>query len=164
MHLPSEACICRYVGPPFCSLNATCSYDMSMLLSFQARLRYNRLCHGRVAEVWVCRVAWPAVLQTWEQWQDVYSPEGQLLFAGLRAKVSVFHGQMTRIVPHTTTGMSRVRAGQSITCSRPLCWEACTWLLLTRHACLHFICWLQQGLARTAPACCSQLSTAAQMP
>ena len=43
-------------------------------------------------------------MKGWEQWRDVYSPEGQLLFAGLRAKVSVFHGQMTRIVPHTTTG------------------------------------------------------------
>lgn len=52
----------------------------------------------------VCRVAWPAVMKGWEQWRDVYSAEGQLLFAGLRAKVSVFHGQMTRIVPHTTTG------------------------------------------------------------
>lgn len=51
-----------------------------------------------------CRVAWPAVMKGWEQWRDVYSAEGQLLFAGLRAKVSVFHGQMTRIVPHTTTG------------------------------------------------------------
>lgn len=50
------------------------------------------------------RVAWPAVMKGWEQWRDVYSVEGQLLFAGLRAKVSVFHGQMTRIVPHTTTG------------------------------------------------------------
>lgn len=58
-----------------------------------------------VAKLCKCRVAWPAVMQTWEQWQDVYSPEGQLLFAGLRAKVSVFHGQMTRIVPHTTTGL-----------------------------------------------------------
>ena len=46
-------------------------------------------------------------MKGWEQWRDVYSPEGQLLFAGLRAKVSVFHGQMTRIVPHTTTGQSR---------------------------------------------------------
>ena len=53
-----------------------------------------------------CRVAWPAVMKGWEQWRDVYSAEGQLLFAGLRAKVSVFHGQMTRIVPHTTTGLS----------------------------------------------------------
>lgn len=52
----------------------------------------------------VHRVAWPAVMKGWDQWRDVYSPEGQLLFAGLRAKVSVFHGQMTRIVPHTTTG------------------------------------------------------------
>lgn len=43
-------------------------------------------------------------MKGWEQWRDVYSSEGQLLFAGLRAKVSVFHGQMTRIVPHTTTG------------------------------------------------------------
>lgn len=43
-------------------------------------------------------------MKGWEQWRDVYSAEGQLLFAGLRAKVSVFHGQMTRIVPHTTTG------------------------------------------------------------
>ena len=51
-----------------------------------------------------CRVAWPAVMKGWDQWRDVYSSEGQLLFAGLRAKVSVFHGQMTRIVPHTTTG------------------------------------------------------------
>ncbi|KAL3161919.1 hypothetical protein ABBQ38_009004 [Trebouxia sp. C0009 RCD-2024] len=50
------------------------------------------------------RVAWPAVMKGWEQWHDVYSADGQLLFAGLRAKVSVFHGQMTRIVPHTTTG------------------------------------------------------------
>ena len=43
-------------------------------------------------------------MKGWDQWRDVYSAEGQLLFAGLRAKVSVFHGQMTRIVPHTTTG------------------------------------------------------------
>ena len=43
-------------------------------------------------------------MKGWEQWRDEYSAEGQLLFAGLRAKVSVFHGQMTRIVPHTTTG------------------------------------------------------------
>lgn len=43
-------------------------------------------------------------MKGWDQWRDVYSSEGQLLFAGLRAKVSVFHGQMTRIVPHTTTG------------------------------------------------------------
>ena len=43
-------------------------------------------------------------MKEWEQWRDVYSADGQLLFAGLRAKVSVFHGQMTRIVPHTTTG------------------------------------------------------------
>ncbi len=43
-------------------------------------------------------------MKGWDQWRDVYSAEGQLLFAGLRAKVSVFHGHMTRIVPHTTTG------------------------------------------------------------
>lgn len=66
---------------------------------------YMQLLLGKVSyPAFLYRVAWPAVMKGWEQWRDVYSPEGQLLFAGLRAKVSVFHGQMTRIVPHTTTG------------------------------------------------------------
>ena len=28
-----------------------------------------------------------------------------LLFAGLRTKISMFHGEMTKVVPHTTTGL-----------------------------------------------------------
>lgn len=71
----------------------------SKLLQCCCRRGAASLCCGCM-----CRVAWPAVMKGWEQWHDVYSADGQLLFAGLRAKVSVFHGQMTRIVPHTTTG------------------------------------------------------------
>lgn len=65
-------------------------------------------------------------MKGWEQWRDVYSADGQLLFAGLRAKVSVFHGQMTRIVPHTTTGQLLLlmqlggSAGTAAPCLMPL--------------------------------------------
>ena len=34
----------------------------------------------------------------------VVDKAGQLLFAGLRTKISMFHGEMTKVVPHTTTG------------------------------------------------------------
>ena len=82
------------------------------------------------------RVAWPAVMKGWEQWRDVYSAEGQLLFAGLRAKVSVFHGQMTRIVPHTTTGNQALlavptlpnavpRHGLLLLLNKAQVWKAC---------------------------------------
>ncbi|KAK9869016.1 hypothetical protein WJX84_000276 [Apatococcus fuscideae] len=51
------------------------------------------------------KVAWPEELLATEIGRLVKDPStGSILFAGLRAKCSIFHGTMSKIVPHTTTG------------------------------------------------------------
>lgn len=51
------------------------------------------------------RVAWPEELLACDMGKEVKDPAtGTILFAGLRAKCSIFHGPMSKIVPHTTTG------------------------------------------------------------
>lgn len=93
--------VAKYLFSIIC-LNVLCFLLPLLLLTLLLHTAASAAQHH--SDKCTCRVAWPAIMKGWEQWRDVYSAEGQLLFAGLRAKVSVFHGQMTRIVPHTTTG------------------------------------------------------------
>ncbi len=51
------------------------------------------------------RVTWPDELLATDIGKMIKDPvTGGILFAGLRAKCSIFHGPMSKIVPHTTTG------------------------------------------------------------
>ena len=55
------------------------------------------------------RVAWPDELLATEIGRLIKDPvSGSILFAGLRAKCSIFQGPMSKIVPHTTTGESPI--------------------------------------------------------
>ena len=47
---------------------------------------------------------WPDAMKEMHAYDTVVDQAGQLLFAGLRTKISMFHGEMTKVVPHTTTG------------------------------------------------------------
>ena len=47
---------------------------------------------------------WPDAMKEMHSYDTVVDKAGQLLFAGLRTKISMFHGEMTKVVPHTTTG------------------------------------------------------------
>ena len=47
---------------------------------------------------------WPDAMKEMHPYDTVVDKAGQLLFAGLRTKISMFHGEMTKVVPHTTTG------------------------------------------------------------
>ena len=60
-----------------------------------------------------CRLDWGDDVLTLPALAERFNPaDGTLLFRGLSAKTGIFEGNMTKIVPHTTSGKATI-TGQS---------------------------------------------------
>ncbi len=82
---------------------AVCSCHKLPLVAVSHKVSCRPQCSGLT-----CRLDWGEDVLTLLPTSERFNPvDGSLLFRGLSAKAGIFEGEMSKIIPHTTSGMAR---------------------------------------------------------